>query len=80
MDARISERRPKNLVFDVIERHLAPGGLPLQAGPDAVDLANAVSRSEREPAAANRVVIDDGGDRECVIGVDPEREPLGVCP
>src|SRR5262245_47661904 len=59
VNARLLELAPQDLVLDVVERHLAAGRPPAHRRPDAVDLADAVSRPERQPGSSNRVVIDD---------------------
>src|SRR5258708_17458540 len=74
VDAWVVKRRTQDPMLDVVEREFASGGFPFQPGPYAVDLANAVLRRKREPAALNRVVIHDRGDRERVVGVDPKGE------
>jgi hypothetical protein len=57
-----------------------PAAPPPHRRPHAVDLPDAVARLERQPGGANRIVIDDGAERERVVGVDPEREPLFARP
>jgi hypothetical protein len=76
VNARLLELAPQDLVLDVVERHLAAGRPPAHRRPHAVDLPDAVARLERQPRCANRIVIDDRAERERVVGVDPEREPL----
>src|SRR6185369_8650513 len=76
VNARLLELAPQDLVLDVVERYLAAGRPPAHRRPDAVDLPDAISRLECQPGSSNRVVIDDRAERERVVGVDPERQPL----
>src|SRR5262249_3999870 len=76
--ARILERGSQNRVLDVVERELASGDRPTRLRPHAVDLPDAVARTEREETSADRVVIDDRAEREDVVRVDPEGEARGA--
>ncbi len=76
MHARVLEGWPKNIVLDRVKGDHAPGREPLLGCPHTVDLPDAVSRVQSEHGAADRIVIDDRSERDHVVRVDPERQPL----